>query len=152
MTKVLFLLLLVIFFCIFRPHKKRSLTEGFDGPILTKGIFWGDINNTEDVKIWLRHSLHPELSLVEVAEISPVLATIFWVVVNKEYRSSEFNVTVRPFIVNWKMNDAATAFRVDSVQPYVYINTLPFIKNQNEMYARLFEVRMAYLRNLGEKR
>lgn len=148
--KLSLLLCIVILSCVFlttRRRRRGSLQENFGGDILTKETYWGRIEDLQDVKIWLQNSLHPELMLIDVANFQPVmLGTVFWVAVRKEFRSDEFNVTIKPFIINWKMNDAGSAFRVASVKPYLYINKLPFIKNQNEAYARLFELRMSLLR------
>jgi hypothetical protein len=147
MNPIIFILLsLLIIFTFFRLRVNENLEN-----ILIEKNFSLNKNLQKQysfenqITSWLKNNLTENYELVYVEKNSPLLTTIFWVAYKNKFKKNEFSNMIQPFIIQWRKNDDATIFLVDSIKPYNKIGTLPFIKNQNQEFANLFDIRLKYL-------
>lgn len=133
MYLIFFLTCLVFLFSLFRI--KQNYKENLE----IKTTFDSDVKN------FIKNRLNPDYELVSIQKNSPLLTTIFWVAYKNKFKRNEFSNIIQPFIIQWRKNDDASIYVVDSIKPHVFRGNLPFIKNQNQEFANLFDVRLQYL-------
>ncbi len=148
---LIIIFIFVLLFCLFRKESKKSFdeTEKF---IMEPREYHGNIHDYANLEIWLKNFLkefNHQQNLYEVELISidknyqGKLSTVVWLNKKNQFFNNEFTDHAKPWIINWKQkNDSDNLFYIDSMKPYKQVGTLPFIKNQNQQYANLFEIAM----------
>lgn len=145
MNEYFVILLFCLVFLFLRVEYESESKKKLEGFIVSDGYFIGDIRNQSEMRLWIQKHLNPNYIFLDFDPFQPLLSTIFWVYCRNIYKKNEFSTKVRPFVIEWRKNDDATIYKVDSVQPYVPYDKLPFIKNQNQLYATLFDIRLKEL-------
>lgn len=150
-TYLIILFIFVLLFCLFRKEKNINIfeTEKF---VMEPREYYGKINDYPKMNEWIKNflesfNIHQNLYDVELIAIDKnyqgKLSTVIWLNKKNNYFDSEFTDSIKPWIIQWKQkNNSDEIFYIQSIKPYEKISTLPFIKNQNQQYANLFDIAM----------
>lgn len=145
MNEYFVILLFCLVFLFLKIEYESESNKKVEGFIVSQKYYFGDIRNQSEMKMWIQKHLNPNYIFLDFDPLQPMLATVFWVYCRNIFKKNEFSTKVRPFVIEWRKNDDGTIYKVDSVHPYVPYDKLPFIKNQNQLYATLFDVRLKEL-------
>lgn len=151
---IIFIFIFVLLFCLFKkennlPSIASTRTEKF---IMEPREYEGKLNDYPKLELWIKNFLQEfnhQQNLFDVQLISidknyqGKLSTVVWLNKKNQFFDNEYTDNAKPWVINWKQkNDSDTLFFIKSMKPYKQIGTLPFIKNQNQQYANLFEIAM----------
>lgn len=147
MNTLITLFLFIFISCI--VHVKQSFTNK-RVHFAEDSVYCGSLDNTNSVKKWLEDKdvfpkkLSKECVIFDVYR-NTSLSHIVWILEkNAYYTNKEYTDVMYPWIVYWKKQNSEQKFVVDKITRHDKFNTIPFAKNQNETYAKLFELRMKY--------
>jgi hypothetical protein len=172
---LLFLTILLLCFTRKKDSAERfTPTETEPQVLFHNDTYVGDLQDAAALGAWIRANLKKEYLLVQVGKNPAenwVLSTPVWLSYQNFLKKNEFTNCIVPYVINWRMfsspfadSEAADTrrstldmpvfsgmpenrYKIDSVKRLApTVGNLPFIKNQNQEYADLFEVRMKLLK------